>query len=78
MSEVDARGTYSAPLPVVRGRGVGWNPRNRFERLEVELEHEPVDGEEPLLPETVLLRDRTRSILAHNDSPDVGFDVGIN
>jgi DNA repair photolyase len=66
------------PLPVVRGRGVGWNPRNRFERLEVELEHEPVEGEEPPPPETVLLRDRTRSILARNDSPDVGFDVGIN
>ena len=29
-------------------------------------------------PETVLLEDRTRTILAHNDSPDVGFDVGIN
>jgi DNA repair photolyase len=26
----------------------------------------------------VLLRDRTRSILAVNDAPDVGFDVGIN
>jgi DNA repair photolyase len=63
-------------LPVVRGRGVGWNPPNRFERLAVELE--PEDGHEPLRPETVLLRDRTRSILAHNDSPDVGFDVGIN
>ena len=70
------------PLPVVRGRGVGWNPRNRFERIEVELEREAMEGEiedeERLTPETVLLRDRTRSILAHNDSPDVGFDVGIN
>ena len=62
----------------MRGRGVGWNPPNRFERLAVELDPEPEDGEEPLRPETVLLRDRTRSILAHNDSPDVGFDVGIN
>lgn len=67
-------------LPVLRGRGVGWNPPNRFERLAVELDPEPelAEGEEPLRPETVLLRDRTRSILAHNDSPDVGFDVGIN
>ena len=67
-------------LPVLRGRGVGWNPPNRFERLSVELAPEPdlEDGEEALRPETVLLRDRTRSILAHNDSPDVGFDVGIN
>jgi len=29
-------------------------------------------------PETVLLEDASRSILSHNDSPDVGFDVGIN
>jgi DNA repair photolyase len=61
-------------LPVLRGRGVPWNPANRFERIHVDLdapEGEPV-------PETVLLRDRTRSILAFNDSPDVGFEVGIN
>ena len=78
MSGADSHGA-STSLPVVRGRGVGWNPRNRFERLELELEPDTaVDGEEPLRPETVLLRDRTRSILAHNDSPDVGFDVGIN
>ena len=63
-------------LPVVRGRGVGWNPPNRFERLSVDLEQ--LEGEEPLRPETVLLRDRTRSIIAFNDSPDVGFDAGIN
>lgn len=61
-------------LPVIRGRGAAWNPPNRFERLHVELD--PDQGEEA--PETVLLRDRTRSILAFNDAPDVGFDVGIN
>jgi DNA repair photolyase len=64
-------------LPVLRGRGVGWNPPNRFERLSVELEVSDPDDEAPL-PETVLLRDASRSILACNDSPDVGFDVGIN
>jgi DNA repair photolyase len=71
---------HSSELPVVRGRGVGWNPPNRFERLSVALEapSDNPEGDPPPLPETVLLRDRTRSILAHNDSPDVGFDVGIN
>jgi len=29
-------------------------------------------------PETVFLRDATRSILSFNESPDVGFDVGVN
>ncbi len=36
-----------------------------------------VDPDDPP-PETVLLEDASRSILARNDSPDVGFDVGIN
>jgi len=61
-------------LPVIRGRGSSWNPPNRFERLHVDLDPETVDAP----PGTVLLKDRTRSILARNESPDVGFDVGIN
>lgn len=66
----------SLPLPVVRGRGASWNPPNRFERLHVERDGW-TDPDDPG-PETVLLEDRTRSILSRNDSPDVGFDVGIN
>ena len=64
------------PLPALRGRGVSWNPPNRFERLHVEREGW-TDPDDPS-PETVLLRDATRSILSFNDSPDVGMDVGIN
>ena len=29
-------------------------------------------------PDTVLLKDTSRSIIAYNDSPDVGFDASIN
>jgi len=61
-------------LPVLRGRGAAWNPPNRFERIHVDLDPGPEDSR----PETVLLRDRARSILAFNDSPDVGFDAGLN
>jgi len=68
--------TNPTPLPILRGRGAAWNPPNRFERLHVEREHW-TDPDDPV-PETVLLDDATRSILAFNDSPDVGFDVGIN
>jgi DNA repair photolyase len=67
----------SEPVAVVRGRGASWNPPNRFERLHVELDGVG-GGEDSAAPETELLLDRTRSILAFNDSPDVGFDVGIN
>lgn len=71
--------TDSVPLPVIRGRGASWNPPNRFERLQVELEPaREEDDEARLAPETELLLDRSRSILAFNDSPDVGFDAGLN
>ena len=55
------------------GRGTGLNPTSRFERLEVV----PDDGEEPA-PRTRYFRDRARSALVTNDSPDVGLDVGLN
>jgi DNA repair photolyase len=64
------------PLPTLRGRGASWNPPNRFERLHVDREGW-TDPDDPA-PQTMLLEDATRSILAHNDAPDVGFDVGIN
>jgi hypothetical protein len=63
-------------LPTLHGRGASWNPPNRFERLHVDRRGW-TDPDDPA-PETELLEDATRSILAHNDSPDVGFDVGIN
>ena len=63
-------------LPVLRGRGASWNPPNRFERLHVERDGWTDPDDPP--PDTVLLEDATRSILSRNDSPDVGFDVGVN
>ena len=62
-------------LPIVRpkGRGASSNPANRFERLSVEPE-EPGPERVP----TELLRDHSRSILSHNDSPDVPFDTSVN
>ncbi|HVS01587.1 MAG TPA: LAGLIDADG family homing endonuclease, partial [Thermoanaerobaculia bacterium] len=63
----------SAPSSAPRGRGAGGNPPNRFEPLSVELE-EPGPDKAP----TLYLRDATRSIIATNDSPDVGFDASIN
>lgn len=57
------------------GRGAAANPKNRFERIEVEPA-EP-DPDEPR-PDTVYLRDHSRSIIAANSSPDIGFDASIN
>lgn len=65
------------PAPAVRGRGAAENPANRFEALHFEPDPESYD-EEPPAPGTQYLLDDSRSILARNDSPDVGFDVSIN
>ncbi|MEM7414692.1 MAG: PA0069 family radical SAM protein [Gemmatimonadota bacterium] len=67
---------HSIALPTIKGRGVHWNPKNRFERLHLDREGWTDPDDPP--PQTVLLNDATKSILAHNDAPDVGFDVGIN
>ncbi|HEX6711496.1 MAG TPA: PA0069 family radical SAM protein [Rubrobacter sp.] len=60
----------------ITGRGAAGNPKNRFERIEVEPDPAILDGEPR--PETVYLRDHSRSIIASNDSPDIGFDASIN
>src|SRR5436190_17506599 len=60
----------------LQGRGAAGNPANRFERLHYARE-EWRDEDDPL-PQTVLLKDATRSIINFNDSPDVGFDASIN
>ncbi len=60
----------SIPL---RGRGTSTNPAGRFERLEVELDEPMTEG-----PETLFLRDASRSIIARNQSPDLMFDASIN
>ena len=77
-----------APLPPAvpparRGRGATVNPPNRFERQETA----PFDdGWEtltagfaalPPLP-TTLTRDASRSVIAWNKSPDIGFDRAVN
>ncbi len=60
----------------IKGRGTALNPANRFERLHFDRGDE-VDPDDPL-PTTELFRDATRSILAENDSPDIGFRFSLN
>jgi DNA repair photolyase len=65
------------------GRGASSNPPNRFEKLRVEPVPEDLAGyfEDPdperKVPTSFYL-DRTRTILAKNDSPDVSFTFSIN
>jgi DNA repair photolyase len=69
--------------PSPRGRGARLNPPNRFETTHHELELEQVEDDEEYLnalsrPPTEYLPDQSRSIIARNDSPDVGFEASLN
>ena len=68
----------SIPLPI-HGRGASSNPPNRFEPIDLEPEFDHLDADElAVAPSTKFFRDTTRTIIAHNDSPDVGFEYSIN
>lgn len=67
----------------MRARGAPGNPPNRFERLHLEPEAEDSGlvgepGEPRPDPRTELRVDPSRSIVANNESPDVGFDASVN
>jgi DNA repair photolyase len=61
----------------IRGRGAADNPRNRFEPLVVVPDSAARDPDDPG-PQTRFLRDSTRTLIARNNSPDIGFDASIN
>ena len=67
-----------------KGRGTAWNLAHRFT---AELKEEFDDGwgtleqagfESAGAPATQVSAEQARSILSHNDSPDVGFELSIN
>jgi DNA repair photolyase len=66
--------------PALPGRGVAFNPPNRFERLHLapDPDAEALPEEERPHPRTEFFHDGTESILTHNDSPDIPFTVGLN
>ncbi len=67
----------SASQTGLRGRGTGENPKNRFELLEVAPD--PNDSwEDDSSVQTEFYADHSRSVIAYNDSPDVGFDASLN
>jgi DNA repair photolyase len=61
----------------IHGRGAADNPAGRFEPIDYAPDEEtgPLD---PGRPTTVYLKDASRTIISHNDSPDVGFEYSIN
>ncbi len=62
----------SGPKTGVGGRGSSGNPGNRFEPLAFVPDGAPEGSA------TRFLKDTSRSIIAYNDSPDVGFEASVN
>jgi DNA repair photolyase len=66
--------------PVRTGRGAVSNPEGRFERTRAEVVDDgwgTIDEPLPPLPTTVM-PEPARSIITHNQSPDICFDQSIN
>jgi DNA repair photolyase len=62
------------PPQAPRGRGTGQNPPNRFDtRHQVDDPREAGGG-----VATELIADASRTVIAHNDSPDVPFSASVN
>lgn len=64
-------------MDVIRGRGAAENPPNRFDRIDYARDEDADPAEEPS-PKTVALLDTSRTIIARNDSPDLGFSASLN
>ncbi len=67
----------------LKSRGSGINTKNRFEQLDIDYDLSTFDEYFDQDPELVRIKtkfynDNSKSILAKNDSPDLGFDYSIN
>ena len=73
----------AVPLPL-KGRGTAWALQHRFNRDQRESYDDgwgtldQAAQEEVLTPQTQIIEERVKTILAGNDSPDIGFDLSIN
>ena len=66
----------------IKGRGAASNPEGRFETIRHHAEddgwqHALLDEERPR-PKTEVTEERARSIITHNDSPDIYFTQAMN
>lgn len=58
-------------MAMIKGRGTDHNPPNRYESIFVE--YDDIEA-----PRTQFFTDHSKTILAKNNSPDVGFDYSLN
>ena len=66
-------------LHQIRGRGASYNPPNRFDQISFEPDEDWEDPDDPHpYRKTHYYRDHSRTVIARNESPDVGFDASVN
>src|SRR5271169_6708521 len=58
-------------------RGAPENPPNRFEKIHLEPD-EDWNPDDDVLPRTQFYKDHSKTVIAHNDSPDIGFESSLN
>lgn len=62
----------------IKGRGASHNPHNKFEKLSYELELDDDLLKDQSKPKTEFFNDTSKSIVAENNSPDIGFRFSAN
>lgn len=78
MQDFDLPPDAGIPAPPIKGRGASANVVHRYSRETRQAVADGWDSELPPDPRTRLLIDRARSILSHNDSPDLPFTQSLN
>lgn len=79
----DRQGDARVPAPV-KGRGTVWTLEHRFsvDRRDAFDDGwgsiDQVVSEVQVAPGTTVIEEQAKTILAANDSPDIGFDLSIN
>lgn len=84
---LDSMSTQKKPNSFINlsGRGALENPAGRFEPLQVEADAEAIDAlledakdEPPRQIKTQVFRDKSKSVISSNDSPDIGMEATLN
>ncbi|MBN8599465.1 MAG: PA0069 family radical SAM protein [Planctomycetes bacterium] len=72
----------STPNNEIKGRGTGENPKNRFEKIQIELDAEALYSDEDegskRGPKTEFFDDLSESVITENNSPDIPYRWSIN
>jgi DNA repair photolyase len=68
------------PLTAIKGRGAATRMQHRFSSDQREAFDDGWEGEteDPSIPKTEVIWEDARSVITHNDSPDIYFDRSIN